>query len=106
MVQISLLSREWFLRYTPLRKLSRNSVNNFVANSTNVTHARTHEQTYERLGQNYIPLIINAGDKITDNMPNIFWNAEFTGKKYLKDKSATVWKSGQFENSVFVIVGN
>ena len=34
-----------FVRYTPLEKLSRNSVKNFVVNSTNVTDIRTKEHT-------------------------------------------------------------
>ena len=45
------------MRYTPLEKLSRNSVKNFVVNSTYVTHERTDE----RKGENYIILGINAG---------------------------------------------
>ena len=48
MVQIRMLSDERFVRYTPLEKLSRNSVKNVVVNSTNVTEARTNEPTNGR----------------------------------------------------------
>ena len=48
MVQIWILSDEKFVRYTPLEKLSRNIVENFVVNSTNVTDIRTNQYTNGR----------------------------------------------------------
>ena len=51
------------MTYTPLEKLSRNFVENVVVKCTYVTDARANEQTYERKGENYIPLGINARDK-------------------------------------------
>ena len=61
MVQIWMLSDEWFVRCTPLEKLPRNSVKNFVINSTNMTDVRTNEWTNKWNGKNYKPLGINAG---------------------------------------------
>ena len=61
---------ELFERYTPLEKLSRNSVKNFVVNSTNMTDMRTDVQMDEQKGENYIPLDINAGGIISKNFGN------------------------------------
>ena len=60
MVQIWILSGEWFVRYTPLEKLSRNSVKNFVHERDGRTNKRTDTRTDERKGENYIPFGINA----------------------------------------------
>ena len=47
MVQILMLSNEWFVRYIPLDKLSRNSVKNLI-------HERDGH-TNEQKGENYMP---------------------------------------------------
>ena len=57
MVQISMFSDEWFVRYTALEKLPRNSVENFVVYSKYVTDAWTHE----RMNRKVKTICINAG---------------------------------------------
>ena len=54
-VTLSLLSNEWFVRYTcaPLEKLKCKTLKNFMDGITN-------EQTNEFKDNNYIPLHINA----------------------------------------------
>ena len=73
MVQIWMLSSEWFMRYTPLEKISPNSVKNLVVNSTKVTDAGTHGRTERRKLYIYILLSINAGGII-----NIFNSMTYT----------------------------
>ena len=63
MIQIWMLSDEWFVRYTPLEKFARKTLS--LIPRTWRSHKRTNEHTNgrkdERKGENYIPLGINAG---------------------------------------------
>ena len=43
---------------------------NFDANSTNVTEVRTNIHTDERKDENYIPLGINAGGIMKESLPD------------------------------------
>ena len=64
-----MLSDEWFVRFTPLKKLYRNFVENFVINSMNVTDTQTDEWTDKWKDETFIPLGINAWGIIIYKLP-------------------------------------